>query len=271
MAGWHHWLDGRESEWTPGVGDGQGGLACCNSWGRKVSDTTERLVWSDLMTVFPEPPQCMFPASTGLLLQLSCPGGCCSPLRWRLPLPTKRYIHEGNRWVCKTFMCTSSKRVHREGMEFSWTRPCLWPGWAYPLPADDLVYTLRKDPDSFQNACLYPHTWKGARLAPQQTVTAAAHMNHCAYLDKVGERQLSVVTPTPPAPKQPLIKAYVPEKKWSLDRSAASSSWALVTSQSKAETANIPKRSPTLLEFLFQPVGLCLTLNNWNKKYTRGN
>ena len=35
----HHWLDGRESEWTPGVGDGQGGLACCNSWGRKKSRT----------------------------------------------------------------------------------------------------------------------------------------------------------------------------------------------------------------------------------------
>ena len=31
MAGWHHWLDARESEWTPGVGDGQGGLVCCNS------------------------------------------------------------------------------------------------------------------------------------------------------------------------------------------------------------------------------------------------
>jgi len=31
MAGWHHWLDGRESEWTPGVGDRQGGLACCDS------------------------------------------------------------------------------------------------------------------------------------------------------------------------------------------------------------------------------------------------
>ena len=45
MAGWHHWLDGRESEWTPGVGDGQGGLACCDSWGRKESDTTERLNW----------------------------------------------------------------------------------------------------------------------------------------------------------------------------------------------------------------------------------
>ena len=33
MAGWHHRLDGREFQWTPGVGDGQGGLACCNSWG----------------------------------------------------------------------------------------------------------------------------------------------------------------------------------------------------------------------------------------------
>ena len=49
MAGWHHWLDGRESQWTPAVGDGQGGLACCDSWGRKESDTTERLIWSDLI------------------------------------------------------------------------------------------------------------------------------------------------------------------------------------------------------------------------------
>ena len=36
MAGWHHWLDGHESEWTPGVGDGQGGLVCCDSWDRRV-------------------------------------------------------------------------------------------------------------------------------------------------------------------------------------------------------------------------------------------
>ena len=41
MAGWHHGLDGCESERTPGVGDGQGGLACCDSWGSKESDTTE--------------------------------------------------------------------------------------------------------------------------------------------------------------------------------------------------------------------------------------
>ena len=41
MAGWHHRLDGRESEWILGVGDGQGGLACCDSWGRKELDMTE--------------------------------------------------------------------------------------------------------------------------------------------------------------------------------------------------------------------------------------
>ena len=48
MAGWHHRLDGREFEWTPGVGDGQGGLACCDSWGCKESDTTEWLNWTEL-------------------------------------------------------------------------------------------------------------------------------------------------------------------------------------------------------------------------------
>ena len=43
MFGWHHQFDGHESEQALGVGDGQGGLACCGSWGLKDSDTTERL------------------------------------------------------------------------------------------------------------------------------------------------------------------------------------------------------------------------------------
>ena len=43
MAGWHHRLDVHGFWWTPGVGDGQGVLVCCDSWGCKESDTTERL------------------------------------------------------------------------------------------------------------------------------------------------------------------------------------------------------------------------------------
>ena len=43
MVGWYHRLNGHEFEQAPGVGDGQGGLACCSPWGRKESDTTERL------------------------------------------------------------------------------------------------------------------------------------------------------------------------------------------------------------------------------------
>ena len=60
MAGWHHRLDAREVGWTLGVGDGQGGLACCNSWGHKEWDTTEWLNWTEPTGVFPLP---------------ECPGG----------------------------------------------------------------------------------------------------------------------------------------------------------------------------------------------------
>ena len=48
MAGWHHRLNGHESEWTPAVGDGQGGLLCCDSWGRRELDRTERMNWTEL-------------------------------------------------------------------------------------------------------------------------------------------------------------------------------------------------------------------------------
>ena len=48
MVGWYHQLSGHEFEWTLGVGDGQGGLACCSPWGCKELDTTERLNWSEL-------------------------------------------------------------------------------------------------------------------------------------------------------------------------------------------------------------------------------
>ena len=48
MVGWHHWLDGHEFEQAPGVGDGEGSLACCSPWGRKELDTTEWLNWTEL-------------------------------------------------------------------------------------------------------------------------------------------------------------------------------------------------------------------------------
>ena len=48
MVGWHHRLNGHGFGWTLGVGDGQGGLVCCSSWGHKESDTTERLNSTEL-------------------------------------------------------------------------------------------------------------------------------------------------------------------------------------------------------------------------------
>ena len=47
MVGWHHWLNWHGFGWTSGVGVGQGGLACCDSWCHKESDTTERLNWTE--------------------------------------------------------------------------------------------------------------------------------------------------------------------------------------------------------------------------------
>ena len=48
MVGWHHQHNGHGFGWTSGVDDGQGGLVCCGSWGRKQSDTTEQLNWTEL-------------------------------------------------------------------------------------------------------------------------------------------------------------------------------------------------------------------------------
>ena len=47
IVGWHHWLDRHEFEQAPGVGDGQGSLACCSPWGCKESNSTERLNWTE--------------------------------------------------------------------------------------------------------------------------------------------------------------------------------------------------------------------------------
>ena len=66
MVGWHHRLNGPEFGWTPGVGDGQGGLACCSSWGCKESDTTEQLNWTALKDDWIETRIATFPTTTTL-------------------------------------------------------------------------------------------------------------------------------------------------------------------------------------------------------------
>ena len=67
MVGWHHQIDGHEFEQAPGVGDGQGSLACRSEWGHKESDTTERLNWTDWLE--------------GLMLKLKLQ--CFGHLMWR--------------------------------------------------------------------------------------------------------------------------------------------------------------------------------------------
>ena len=70
MAGWHHRLDGCEFQWTLGVGNGQGGLACCNSWGRKESDKTEQLNWTET-TFTSSSMKCLFKALSRLAIEFS--------------------------------------------------------------------------------------------------------------------------------------------------------------------------------------------------------
>ena len=66
MVGWHHWLNGHGFGWTPGVGDGQGGLVCCSSWGRKESDMTEWLNWTELKVIM------LWPITIAAVLKFCC-------------------------------------------------------------------------------------------------------------------------------------------------------------------------------------------------------
>ena len=69
MAGWHHRLDGHGFGWTLGVGDRQGGLACCDSWGHRESDTTEQLNLTEWCLVLSEVEQLLGKDITGIQLR----------------------------------------------------------------------------------------------------------------------------------------------------------------------------------------------------------
>ena len=115
MAGWHHWLDGRDSGWTPGVGDGQGGLVChgvakSRTW---LSDWTE-MNWEPLRPLlnYPEKangeptPSSPFPGA-GRGDPWPLPPGCPQP--WMLLLPV--WAWQSPKIVAIGCMSTSSKGV----------------------------------------------------------------------------------------------------------------------------------------------------------------
>ena len=88
MAGWRHWLDGHVSEWILGVGDGQGGLACFDSWGHKELDMTERLNWTELnwALVSEEP------------VRLQSMGSLKVPHNWATSLSLFTFMHWRRKW-----------------------------------------------------------------------------------------------------------------------------------------------------------------------------
>ena len=102
MAGWYHGLDGHESEWTPGVGDEQGGLACWDSWGLKESDTTEWLNWTELNWS-----RVWYPKTINIrAIQLSCFSHVwlCDPMDCSLPGSSIHGIFPARilEWVAKS-------------------------------------------------------------------------------------------------------------------------------------------------------------------------
>ena len=109
VSGWHHWLDGLESEWTLGVCDGQGGLACCDSWGGKESDTTEWLNWTELNAYIQNQEEWYriiylqgSSGETDIENRLMDMGRgeervrCMERVTWALTLPYVKYITKGN-------------------------------------------------------------------------------------------------------------------------------------------------------------------------------
>ena len=84
MVGWYHRLNGHEFGWTPGVGDGQGGLVCCSPWGLKELDTTALLKWTELnlleqLTAYKSQRNILLAAAAAAKSLQSCPT-LCNPI-----------------------------------------------------------------------------------------------------------------------------------------------------------------------------------------------
>ena len=132
MAGWHHWLNGHESGWTPGVGDGQRGLACCDSWGCKELDMTERLNWTELISSsWIDPLNIIQCSSLSLVIffilrsilcdmRIATLAFFCFPFAWNIffhPLAFSLYVSWGLKWVSyRQHMYESCFCIHSASM-----------------------------------------------------------------------------------------------------------------------------------------------------------
>ena len=111
MAGWHHWLDGHGFEWTPGVGDGQRGLVCCDSWGHKDSDTTERLNWTELRG---------FRKGRGTRDQIATSTGSSKKQESSRKISTSH-------WLCQSLWLCGPQQTLQNSSRYGNTRPPDWP------------------------------------------------------------------------------------------------------------------------------------------------
>ena len=107
MAEWHHRLDAQEFGWTPGIGDGQGGLACCDSWGGKESATTEQLNWTGLKCSNETALPCQFSFQSILVRwYLDCQHSLLLSLVWPLPIYLDSWTWH-SRFLCNIALYSS--------------------------------------------------------------------------------------------------------------------------------------------------------------------
>ena len=103
MVGWHHRLNGFVFGWTLGVGDGQGGLACCGSWGCKESDTTEPLNWTELSKQRPWSSTLTSDPKESVLTRSPLVGRSCYMtlgVSWNLGTLCLKFVVFATRWRC---------------------------------------------------------------------------------------------------------------------------------------------------------------------------
>ena len=125
MGRWHHRLNGHGFGWTLGVSDGQGGLACCSSWGRRESDTTERLSWTGVLL---SPPA--FPAGGPQDDIVGTPQGCADSSKFEVEVQVIHHEDTNNLSFWQNVWVSSRSHHHDLTAPFN----CGFPVFFQSLP-----------------------------------------------------------------------------------------------------------------------------------------